>query len=448
MPQILIIEADKDLGPILKLNAQKTLNAEVIEKKSANEAISFIQILPGLDLIICREKLPGSFEVIKTLVDEGHVMSLIWIGKLKPDYPFTYMLPKEASWEDIIKEAAKVLEIKTDNESVDTEGFLPVDCHYLLNVSSENLGCDVYIKMKKEGNDHYVKCLHATDSFTRSDIEKYINSGLKEFHVPKSHFNQFVTFVTNQLVGRLHEQNLEGVDRIAMTGEAYKISMERIQSLGLDEHAVSVAEASIKSMETSIAENNALGSFLKLMRVSDLSYAYANAYLLSLILHKVSIKFEWCTNAVKEKLTYIAYFHNCSLKDEKLMMIQNQDQLNLAELTNYQRDQVVNHAHLSAAIVDKSPTVPDGVGTIIKEHHGAKNGVGFPSVLSSSISPISMMFIVVEDFVDHFLEVSEKPTKSDFARIRSELESKYKTQTYLLTFNALDELIFRPNLST
>lgn len=446
MSQVLVIEDNESLRGILKLNAAKSLGVDVIEKNSTTEAISFIQILPTLDLIICREKMLGSFDVITTLITDKLTIPLIWIGNKQPMYKQTIMLPADSNWEKILLESGKALGIDYKNKIDETAtGYTPVDCHYFLNINSTSLGCDVYLKLKKKGLDHYVKCLHSTDSFTRADIEKYMNGGLKEFYVTKSHFVQFVNFVTNQFVMKLDEDKLAGAERISITGDAYKITMDRIQSLGLDDFAVNVAEASIKSMTSSISENNALGSFLKLMKENTLSYSYANAYLCSLILNKVVGHFEWGKANVKERLTYVAYFHNCSLKDEKLMKILSYEQLEVSGLTSKERELVLTHAQQSALIVEKFPSVPDGVSTIIKEHHGSKNGIGFPETLNFTISPVSMMFIVVEDFVDAFLCVSEKPTKLDFEKIRAYLSSKYTSHTYAETLKALDEMIFKNN---
>jgi hypothetical protein len=446
MSQVLVIEDNESLRGILKLNAAKSLGVDVIEKKSTAEAVSFIQILPGLDLIICREKMHGSFDIINTLMTDKLNIPLIWIGSKQPLYKQTIMMPMDSAWDKILIEAGKVLGIDYKNQTDESSvGFTPVDCHYFLNINSTSLGCDVYLKLNREGCDHFVKCLHSTDSFTRADIEKYMNGGLKEFYVTKSHFVQFVNFVTNQFVLKLDEAKLGAEERISVTGEAYKITMDRIQSLGLDDFAVNVAEASIKSMTASISENNALGNFLKLMKVNSLSYAYANAYLNSLILQKVVEHFEWCTASIKARLTYVAYFHNCSLKDEHLMKILSYDQLEVADLTSKEREMVLTHAMQSAALVDKFPTVPEGVSTIIKEHHGSKNGIGFPETLSTNISPVSMMFIVVEDFVDEFLKVSEKPTKADFEYIYTHLSARYTSHTYAQTLQILDEVIFKKN---
>lgn len=446
MTQVLLVEDNESMRGILKLNAAKSLGVDVIEKKTSSEAASFIQILPTLDLIICREKMHGSFEIVTTLMADKLSIPLIWIGQKQPLYKQTIMMPADSSWEKILLESGKVLGIdyknKTDESST---GYAAVDCHYFLNINSTSLGCDVFLKLNKEGKDHYVKCLHSTDSFTRADIEKYINGGLKEFYVTKAHFVQFVNFVTNQFVLKFDEDKLAGTERITVTGDAYKITMDRIQSLGLDDFAVNVAEASIKSMTASISENNALGSFLKLMKENTLSYAYANAYLCGLILHKIIGQFEWGKPNVKERLTYVAYFHNCSLKDEKLMKILSYEQLEASGLTSKERDLVLTHAMQSAQIVEKFPSVPEGVSLIIKEHHGSKNGIGFPESLNLTISPVSMMFIVVEDFVDEFLRVSERPTKADFERIHAHLSTKYTSHTYAQTLKALDDMIFKRN---
>ena len=148
---------------------------------------------------------------------------------------------------------------------------------------------------------------------------------------------------------------------------------------------------------------------------------------------------------MKAKLSYVAYFHNISLKNEDFMKIKTMEELKAADLQKSEDEMILNHAHLSASIVEKFPMVPEGVGTIIKEHHGAKNGVGFPESLSICITPLSMMFLVVEDFVDEFLKVSEKPTKDDFERIFTKLNTRYTKLTYAQALNALIDMIYKKN---
>jgi response regulator RpfG family c-di-GMP phosphodiesterase len=95
-----------------------------------------------------------------------------------------------------------------------------------------------------------------------------------------------------------------------------------------------------------------------------------------------------------------------------------------SQLVQSDRDLINNHAMLAANIVGAFEFVPEEVSSIIREHHGATNGIGFPSNLNISISPISQMFIVVEDFVDQFLKIKSVPSEADINRILSKIQSK------------------------
>lgn len=77
---------------------------------------------------------------------------------------------------------------------------------------------------------------------------------------------------------------------------------------------------------------------------------------------------------------------------------------------------------------------------ILSEHHGSKSGIGFPKTLSIAIAPLSMMFIVVEDFVDSFLKIKDLPTRNDFEAIFNRLEKKYTKVTYAQTLSALRKM--------
>ena len=61
-----------------------------------------------------------------------------------------------------------------------------------------------------------------------------------------------------------------------------------------------------------------------------------------------------------------------------------------------------------------------------------RNGRGFPESLSLGISPLTMSYIVIEDFVTRFMEKAEKEevTKEMMVAISEELKNKYVKLTY------------------
>ncbi|MDD4975980.1 MAG: hypothetical protein PHY93_16605 [Bacteriovorax sp.] len=443
MMQILLIESDDSLRSILKLNIMKTIGSDVIEKKNAMDAISLLEILPNIDLVICREQIgleKTGFRLANFFETERHSTPLLVIGKKISEYQHLVVIDKDQSWQNIITSAGSILgvDVVFDDNKLTNE-YVPVGIEYFFNITSTSMGCDVFIRVKKGEDFQYIKRLHSTDDFTREDIEKYRTGGLKEFYISKEHFSQFVNFVTSQITLKLEDKKLSNTDRITMTGEAYAITLDRIQSMGVDEHTIEIVEESIKSMQTLMGENNALASFLQSLRANKLSYAYSHSYLCSLILHKVVTSFDWQTSQIKDKLTFIAFFHDISLK-ENCMRYSSDAEVANSNLSNEDKKIVLSHANLSAAIVDKFPNAPQGIGAILKEHHGSKNGIGFSESLSIAISPISMMFIVVEHFVDEFLKIDGPPKAQDFEKIFEILTPKYNKVTYEQTLVALQNM--------
>jgi hypothetical protein len=159
------------------------------------------------------------------------------------------------------------------------------------------------------------------------------------------------------------------------------------------------------------------------------------------MLNKINKYFNWITPTVREKINYVCYFHDVSLGDDKLSKITSKEEMSKANLSSEQLKLVMYHANKSAEIIEKINKIPIGVSALIREHHGVKTGVGFSEEISSAISPISMMFIVVEDFVSNFLKVSDNPTDAQVLEITNNLENKYTKLTYAETLMAIKDII-------
>ncbi|NOT77774.1 MAG: hypothetical protein HOP07_02080 [Bacteriovoracaceae bacterium] len=439
--QILFIEKDESQRVLFKANAIKSLGVEVIERASTDEAVSLIQLLPTLDLIICKEDLEGSQDVVSCLHDDGLSIPLLWLGEATPKYKNSNLISKNVPYDKLLIEIKKILKLEEVLTQDLSGGYQPVDCRYFLYINSTSLGCDVFIKIKKEGKDHFIKCFHSTDHFNRAQVEKYTQSGLKEFYVPSTHYVQFINFVTDKLVLKLDDSRLNSEEKVSLNAEAYRISVERIQSLRVDDFTVEVVQASVNAMMAAVSENNALGNFLKSMSSDNLSYSYANAHLMSLVLHKIVDHFEWSSDQIKSRLTYAAYFHNISLKDEGHMKVRSMEALIKLNLTGTEADAILKHAYQSSVLIDSFKEIPDGVKLVIKEHHGMKNGVGFAETPNISLTPLSMMFVVVEDFVDEFLSFPGKPLRVDYEAMLSRLEKRYTKLAFAETVKALSKMV-------
>ncbi len=420
MKKILIVESVDAYRSILKFNLLNTMGSEVIEKTTLKSALEYVDLNTDIDLIICRDKEDVNFKkyLIPLLVTHSY-----------------------HDWENTIKIAGGIFDIDIDFSKNNSIGeYLEVGINYFEMTASLCVGCDVFVKVKKENNYQFVKCLHAQESFTKDDVEKYKIKGLKNFYIPKEQFSQYVNAITKILIKKLAGEGLTDPQRIYLTAEAYDLSAERIRILGIDENTVEVVTHVLTSIKNSLGKNNSLSIFLETIHKNKVSLAYSRAYLCSLLLSKVVKTLNWQSSQIIEKLVFLAYFHDISLKGE-LMKYDNQIDLQRSFLSEEEKIMIINHASLSATIVDHFPNIPNGIASVIKEHHGSKNGIGFPEHLDVNISPLAMMFIVVENFVNNFLNIKGIPERSDLEKIFVTLGAKYNTHTYERTLVALEGII-------
>lgn len=443
MAQVLLIESNQNLRTILKLNLMKTLGLAVVEKNSALDAISLLEVLPTIDIIIARDSIANestALDITKYLTSKDLLIPVIVMGKNETHYPHVCVVDISSSWKTTIEMAARVLGMLPSwDENLIMQDFVSIPVSYFLNIHNMSIGCDVYVRVKKDGGQfQYIKRLHSQDYFQRSDIEKYVASGLTDFFITRECFPRFVNFVTDQLVTQLDQTTLTGKERLQLTAESFEITLDRIHSIGIDEATVEIVHESIKSMQSSLKEGSAIFDFIQMLQANQLSYSYAHSYFSCLLLHGIVGQFPWKSHQVKEKLTYLAYFHDMSLKEDNLIRINSLKDFDAYTFKRGEKERVMNHALISSQIVDRFAEVPLGVSVLIKEHHGTKGGVGFAESLNVTISPISMMFMVVEHFVDEFLKLQGLVTKEQLKNIFTDMKMIYDKSTYAQTLAALE----------
>lgn len=441
MPQILLIDSDQSLSTILRLNLSRVLNDEILVKDNLTDALPLLELLGDVRLIIAPE-MKGQEEVALHLNEYLGANKLdipvLVFGKDCKNYKYSINIDSILEWERIVASACEVLGLSASHKRTFMAEYVGVDLSYFFNINSTSMGCDVYIRIKKTADEYqYIKRLRSSDHFEREDIENYKKLGLKKFYIPKEHYSNFVNYVTTQLTLKLDDKSVVGEERIRLNSESFDLTLDRIKSLGVDSFTVGLVNESIKSMQASIEESSVLGVFLTGLTKDKMSYAYTRCYLTCLLLQKIIVQFNWCNNLIKEKIIYLSFFHDILLKDEKLLRVKAESEIRTQKLTKEEASLVMEHASRTAQLIEEHDLIPYDVGEFIREHHGRKNGKGFNEELNFSIAPLSMIFIVVENFVIHYLEIENTPTKDQIRKIANELALTYKTGNYALALEAL-----------
>lgn len=439
MSQTILIETNEDLKKIFSLNLSTFVGTDVIIRQNADDALSLLKILPQVSLVITKAKVGAeetAIRIYQYIKNESLNTSLIVLGECPSLSNDILCLQEPVSWEILIKQAAQHLGVTIqDAVSKIKPDFLPVGLYYFYDI--QKTPCDVYIRIKKGPNDYqFVKRIHSKDTFDKNSIQKYEEQGLKEFYIPKDYIQYFTTFVTNNLVEKLEREDLTLEDRILTTANAHEIVRDSIQQIGLDQAAVDLSDASINSMVKSVKNSPEVAALLKFLFSNKVSYAYQHCHLLALMCHYVLSKQSWYKPEHLHILSFVSFFSDVTLKSHQQMQIGSMKELFESNLTDEEKNQVMNHANEAVKILDNHPEANDYIKTVLIQSHGKLDGIGFEENPGEDLHPLSKVFIIADCFVKTLLNPALPSKKGDILPI---LYSRFTNPSYQKIIKALEQ---------
>lgn len=439
MSQTILIETNESLKKIYSLNLTTFVGTDVIFRQTADDALALLKILPQVSLIITKAKVGEEETAIKIynfIKNECLHTSLIVLGECPALANEILCLQEPVSWEILIKQAAQHLGV-TIQDAVNKvrPDYLPVGLHYFYDI--QKTPCDVYIRIKKGPNEYqFVKRIHSKDHFDRDLIAKYEEQGLKEFYIPKDYIQYFTTFVTNNLVERLEREDLTLEDRILTTANAHEIVRDSIQQMGLDQASVELSDASINSMVKSVRNSPEVASLLKFLFSNKVSYAYQQCHLLALMCHYVLSKQSWYKQEHLHILSFVSFFSDVTLKSHQQMQIGSMKELFEANLTDEEKNSVMNHAAEASRLLEGHPDANDYIRTVLIQSHGKIDGIGFEDNPGEDLHPLSKVFIIADCFVKTLLNPALPSKKQDILPL---LYARFTNPSYQKIIKALEQ---------
>lgn len=438
MSQTILIETNQDLKKLFTLNLQTFVGTDVIQRDNATDAIALLKILPQISLIITRATVDQELSaqaILNYLKSENLNIPLLVLGACPEIAHEVLCLEDPISWEIVIKEAAKRLGVSLDTTKKIKADYVPVSLHYFYEIN--RTPCDIFIRIKKGKDEYqYVKRIHQKDTFDKETIAKYESQGLKEFYVASEYIQYFTNFVTNELVTKLESEDLSLEERILTTSYAHEIVRERLQQLEIDQACIELSETSINSMVKSVRNSPEVVNLLKMLFSNKVSYAYQHAHLLALICHYILSKQSWYKIEHLHILSFVSFFADATLKTIPQMRISSQSELEKAELTEEEKEQVMYHARDAVNLLNLHPDATDYIKTVLLQSHGTTDGIGFAEDPSEDLHPLSKVFIIADQFVKILLNPELPSTKKEILTLMSR---KYSGNSYQKIMKALEQ---------
>ncbi|MGB0452134.1 MAG: hypothetical protein ACPGJV_00355 [Bacteriovoracaceae bacterium] len=443
MSKILVIIEDET---ILKL-VSTTLKTELSQNvQVANEARSAIAQIKNnsYDLVICqdvvkKQKCARSLQNYKETENESY--KLLSLGKEGIITGQTHFLELPFQHEDFLSKVYNLLNPASPlPENPNLPPYMPYELFYFSNMAL--VPCDIYLKVTKSDGDHYVKRLLKDDELDPEIIEKYEQKNIPHFYIKSSDRHLLFNYVSQMTFQAVLSTN---PDEIHLDLEAnsshFQIVQDIINQVGMSQETIQLCDKMVGQLKDNVKIYSELLTYLREALSQPTSYLYKHNYLNLLFTAHVSPYLNWAdskyNNVLIQKMSYVCFFHDITLNDEKLVRVSNKIDFYRADLTEEEKNQVLSHAHDAADLLSRYKGMPGGVDSIIKQHHGTTNGIGFTDYYKSSISRMAILFIVIEEFVDQILNYQDH--RMGLIEILDAMDRKFELPSYHKIVEALKE---------
>lgn len=291
---------------------------------------------------------------------------------------------------------------------------------------------DIFLNINSQ---KFLKIVSKGEFYTREIIEKYQKREIEYLYILKSEVTDFFSEILSNIsefnISQDTSDNLKREVFVALVDVVY----EDYKSLGQTKLVISKTKETIVNVLQSIEKVSNRWEFFK-SNNSSRDYLSEHSFSLAILLSAICENLEWKNENTTGQLVMAAFLHDIALHNKNLSYINTDDFERINSLDIEDRNDLFGHTNLGEKMLEKINELPDTVITIIKEHHELPDNKGFPKKLDSfSISPMSCVFIVAEDFY-HILK-NENFTDSSKKNAIEQISQKYTEGNFKAPVKAL-----------
>ncbi len=335
----------------------------------------------------------------------------------------------------MIQGSAKALDITAlamSNKEVPDYFPIPINFFGML----KRPACHVYIK---ENNSYSLRFERLKD-FGVDEIKKLETASVKTLFVNKLDRLEFVNNVTSELMANLSDEEISPDEQITAADSNMVLAAKKLLAIGVTEETVSIAKKSMDTMRKNSKVNPKLSKLLERLLANKASYLFTHTQLLAYIGLHIIKNIDWGNPEQEEKILFISFFHDIALEHDDHGRVKSTVELKKSNFNEMDKSMVEKHAQVAAELVAKFPHAPMGSDQIIRQHHGNLNGVGFADHFGNNVSPMSIVFIVAEEFTRIVLKYSDGELNR--TQMIRELKDAFPTSRFQKVIELLNTITF------
>lgn len=401
--KILILDDNDQFRQFLIASLERVYGEiDVIECTSPREAILIYESDPYYQVILSSLELKsGSFmEVFQHFQSSDYKVPLISYSSEVSESPHPKLPVLHKSDKDEYEEfLVSLFQLAPFNaiRVPPVEEYARIRLFFLYRFHS--LDFPVFIKLS---DDKYVKVLNPGQKYGLDFLEKYQSKGQKYLYVKVEDFSKFSAslFKTPLYQVDPNENSVEKQRRKTM------FLQEMARSAGITPDLVGVAKESLEEIIEEAKGKKTLSKLLKILENSG-SYNSDHATLLCYLTSAMCDEMGWNTRRSKEKLGFASLFHDITLIDPRLAVINYRSIRGLSRFEMGVQEKYKEHPLKASELVREITAKYPQVDIIIAQHHERPDGTGFPYGKDyNQLLPLSCLFIVAHDFVSRAYETN------------------------------------------
>lgn len=442
--RIILIEPDLERCMFLKRNISRHLKAEVVELKNVQDVIKFLISDSKIDLIYAQNKFSGvnHLGVLASFLKKSKLeIPLLYQGEPILLYDNECELDSDLSLKKIIRNISTTLNIILDEESeLSLTDFKSIPIEFFFQVDQTFRGCALYRGNNNTSPDLDYEILYESqEKISRDEIIPFYELGIKELFVLEEFEFDVYFYSTKKLIKKLNDLKFQGrCLELELLNDAYLVSRKMIEKGKLDTELKLILQSI--ALKLSELSNQNIKVLIANLNNARLDYSFKRLFLIHVLGEKVLEMMSLKSESSLLKYIHINLFHDITIFSEILLLIHSEAELETSNLTKNEITQVNEHAQKAAELVNTLSISPQGTAEMLIEHHGSKSGLGLKNKLSINLSPMMMIFIVVEEFSIELLK-NEGEIKFEYmAQTCNKLGSIYNKITFKAALNSLIEI--------
>ena len=424
------------------LNLATWLGLEIVGKKRAEFAINYLNEEKPVSLIIVRNTI-GKEASANSLIDfvQQRKLNIPIIVMGQSSHPlkmgFSAHIRNSLELKPLIQACAKALNITAQEMAKKTvPNFFPIPILYFKEIKRSV--CPVYSQDFE--TQEYVKRSEANIDFDPSFINTLIEEGVDLLFVNKQERLQFVTNVTAELMNTINEEEITPDENLSITSQAVKLLTDKLTTIGVTEETIELANKNLNRLKKTTASHPNLARLLENMINNKSGYLFKHTQILTYVCLHIIKNIDWGSPEQEDKICFISLFHDIVLENDEMAKIHSTQELRAAKLNTQERLLVERHAQMSAELVSKFPHSPMGADQIIRQHHGMLNGIGFSEHFGANVCPVSIVFIVAEEFTRIVLARETGPF--NIQEMITDLKQVFPTSRFQKVITLLESITF------